>query len=499
MDSAVAKRVSGETWLFQDGLGERILVRDPQAAQPVDLLRLRPDLTGIPAVEYALGEQVRRLTGFRDAAFTGVRRLDRLADAAPAYAIVSDHVQGRRLHEVLEAAERTGLRFDINAALGLVRQIVSAMARLHRQAREASHGALGPERIILTPEARPVIADYVLGPALEQLRLSHDRYWSEFRIAVPPSAGPPRFDQRADVAQIGMTALALVLGRPLREDERLRTIVETLAAATQTRSGSDSEPLSPGVRSWLARALQVDPRRSFVDAIEAESALDEALAADQLTGSPEDVQAFLRRCQPPARPPIPRAAGRAPETPIAPARPSWNSRSDTSLARPWHPVAAPARHETPADRPPSRAGIVFAILLVAAGGGLEVVRTYSEPPAQEAPRPLVLEVQPQGIEVVVDGQSRGIGPVTVSVEPGSHTIRLRARSERVAAAGSPRGDAGAKPPSKPAARIASVSEPPGHAAEAGETAAPAGVPTQPLTASEPPAAVAPPSYPASAL
>jgi hypothetical protein len=427
MDSAAARHAPTEARVFRDGLGDRVLLRDAQAGDTVEMLRLRPELTGVPSFEFALNEQCRRLETFEHPGFSRVRRLDRLSGRTPTFGLVSDHVPGLRLSEILATAEQRRLRLDINAALGLVRQIVASVAGLHRQVREASHGALGPERIVIAAGARPTIVEYVLGPALEQLRLSHDRYWNEFRIAVPPSAGPARFDARADIAQIGMIALALILGRALGEDERLRCIGETLAGATQASSRGDGERLAPGVRSWLARALQVDLRRSFASAIVAEEALEEVVADGGFTASPGDAQAFMKRYQGDTRQTGPTAVP-VPDTPRISAGPQWAHHVETVTPGPWVAVT-PAREAIapPVDRSRNRVAFLTALLLAAAGGGLEVARTYSGPaPLFGGSRPLVVDVQPEGIEVIVDGQSRGIGPVTLTLEPGSHTIRLRA-------------------------------------------------------------------------
>ena len=52
-----------------------------------------------------------------------------------------------------------------------------------------------------------------MGAALEQVRFTPDRYWHDLRIAVPKTTNLPRFDQRVDVAQMGIVALSLILGR----------------------------------------------------------------------------------------------------------------------------------------------------------------------------------------------------------------------------------------------------------------------------------------------
>ena len=166
MDSAVARRVPAEARVFRDGLGERVLLRDARSGDTVEMLRLRSELTAVPSFEFALGEQLRRLEKFEHPGFARVRRVDHLSDRMPMLGLVADHVAGGRLSQILAAAEQRRLMLDVNAALGLVRQIVWPVAALHRQLRDASHGALGPERIAVAAGGKPVIVEYVLGPAL---------------------------------------------------------------------------------------------------------------------------------------------------------------------------------------------------------------------------------------------------------------------------------------------------------------------------------------------
>ena len=90
---------------------------------------------------------------------------------------------------------------------------------------------------------------------------------------MPPSAGIPRFDHRADVTGIGLVALALVLGRPLRADEFPQRIPALLNEGRERTALGNEQPLSPPLRSWLARALQLDLRRAFASAPEALTAL----------------------------------------------------------------------------------------------------------------------------------------------------------------------------------------------------------------------------------
>ena len=211
-------------------------------------------------------------------------------------AIVSDHVEGIRLSEILRVASDRRLQLDINAALCLIRQLVPSVALMHENARDVAHGLLAPERLIVTPRARLVIAEHVLGAAVEQLQFSRERLWQEFRIALPSSAGMPRFDHRADITAVGLVALALVLGRPLRTDEYPHQIATLLNGARERTALGDEQPLSPPLRDWLARALQLDPRRAFASAPEALSVLEEVVA-DETTyiAAPVALETFLSR------------------------------------------------------------------------------------------------------------------------------------------------------------------------------------------------------------
>jgi serine/threonine protein kinase len=312
MDSAAAHAQMPLPGVFEDGLGKRRHIVEPNGADTLELLCLRDELTAVPAFEFALRERAGRLAGFKHISFSHVRSVDRLNDPAATLAVVSEHTHGVRLSKLFAATDRQAL--DINAALHLVRQLVSAAALLHEHGRDIAHGAIGPERLIVTPTARLVIVEYVLGAALEQLHYSHERYWTDLRIAIPRSAGLPRFDQRADVAQIGVVALSLILGRLLRDDEYPSRVGEVLASAWAISARGGFEPLPHGLRAWLSRALQLDGRTAFANAVEARDELDKVLSDD---GEYEDDAEGTER---PVTAEV--ASARAPVAPITPIAPT---------------------------------------------------------------------------------------------------------------------------------------------------------------------------------
>jgi len=190
--SAAAERP--EAPLFSDGLGDRIVAVDAATGDLLQILRVRPQLLAVPSFEFALRERAARLANFRHAYYARVRRIDRHPSGL---AIVSDHVEGVRLSDMLRVSEERGLRLDLNAALCLLRQLVPSVALLHENARDVAHGLIAPERLIVTPRARLVVVEHVLGSAVEQLQFNRERLWQDLRVALPSSVGAARFAHRA--------------------------------------------------------------------------------------------------------------------------------------------------------------------------------------------------------------------------------------------------------------------------------------------------------------
>lgn len=289
--SPAVKPDAGVSVTFSDGLGQRVRLSDGQG-NTLDMLRIRGALSAASGFDFALRERVSRLANFRHAYYARVRRVDRLDDGATV-GVVAEAPDGARLAHILEVASARQLDLDVNAALCLLRQIVPAVAMLHQNARDVSHGAIAPERIVVTANARIMIVDYVLGAAIESLGYSRERLWKELRVAVPSGAGTARLNHRADVMQMGVVALALVLGRPLGEDD-LRELPALLASARENSGMGDKQPISDSLRRWLSRALQLDAVGSFESALEAQLALDDVLAGDAgYIAAPIALESFL--------------------------------------------------------------------------------------------------------------------------------------------------------------------------------------------------------------
>src|SRR5262245_53122694 len=469
--------------VFKDGLGTRY--RRDGSDGPLDVLVLRDTFASIPSFEFLIRERINRLAHIRSESFAQVVFLEHVPDGAN-FAIVSKAVPGVRLSRMLAVAEQNLLPLDIDSALYLVQQLLSAMAELHGDAPDACHGTLAAERVVVTPDGNLVIVEQVFGAALGQLRHSPERYWKELRIALPMAVTAPQLDRRADVAQVGMIALALVLGRPITDDEYPEKI-SLLANGTYGLGGS-FEAIPEWLRNWLSQALSLEPTRWFASCVEARDAFDVGLKAAGIAPSAEKLDAFPReyglvepsRSAPASGPtlvttppmfapvapvqaktaaaPTSNAPGAIPvaekkdkekeKTPTAPAPirivepspslgssfPSESPRTAASSSRASHDEDSDiaqtytsrwaAARETAGNRPRMIAAAVVVVALMS--GGVFAARRYFSAPATPLPATgtVVVNTDPAGAAVVIDGEAHGTTPATATLKTGPHTIEL---------------------------------------------------------------------------
>lgn len=418
--------VPSEDLLFRDGLGDRLLVRDSQGRPTHECLVIRPELTSVPAFEFALNERLWIVEKFDHPAFLTVRNMIREPGRLTSISLVHDLTGGTRLSDVLARAASKGETISAGATVFVLKEVLDGLAELHRQSGDLAHGAIAPERIVLA-EGKVRIADYVLAPAIEQLRFTTERYWKELRVAVPSSAGGARLDRRIDVAQAALMAVAMFVGRPLRDSEHLGGLGDVLMSI------SVPQP----IRSWLLKALHMDPRRVFVHAGEAAQALTEAMNDAGLRPAPRDLDLQHSRSLKMATPSFALPTSKASAAPII-AKPAPVTKPSAAAAPtrdPWQahdvdPRAYVSQGGTgDAVRKPVTAGFKRFVLVAA----IVALMTGAFTAAQFIPAPdwmfsdtgtLVVESSPQGIKVTVNGNPQGATPLTLKVESGIHEVEL---------------------------------------------------------------------------
>ncbi len=338
---------------FSDALGYRVLGFDKKSGDRLEMLRLRPQLASSPAFEAAVRERQRRLADFRHAAYARVRQIDRPAGQNAALAIVSNYADGQRLSELLRSAQNNGAAIELIVAMCMLQQMVAAVAQLHAVGGDLSHGSLNPERVVVTPSGRIVITEYVAGAGLASLGLTPQQAWQDYRLALP-SDGSEAFTQASDVYQLGYLGLTLVSGRSIYDRQYPPPFATLLNSAEEIGTEGRTQPLHPAIVSWLTRALRLGG--PFASAIDAQAALDEAIASAGLVATPDVVADLVARAagETEAEPatmismPAPQAA--APPAPAPVAVPPPAPEPELPVARaavetPWTP---PAAFESPA-------------------------------------------------------------------------------------------------------------------------------------------------------
>ena len=84
----------------------------------------------------------------------------------------------------------------------------------------------------------------------------------------------------------------------------------------------------------------------------------------------------------------------------------------------------PAAEEPPIWKRPKMLAIAAVVVAVVAGGWYFSRGSLGAAPAVPATGTLVLTTNPAGARAIVDGEARGVTPLTLTLSPGSHTVEL---------------------------------------------------------------------------
>jgi hypothetical protein len=261
----VRRAVQGQPFSLDDGLGIRRIESDGRTH--TEILELAPALASQVMVEHAIRGRASRYADLDIRSFAPVRRIERIRSSLH---ILSEMPAGIRLSDLLEYLESSGEVVPESAMLELASLVVNAVASLHAWPGGLAHGALNPSHVLITNDGRVMLTDCVFGAGLEVLQRNRENLWKEFRLAMPPSASLARFDQQADVTEMGAIILAIVLQRPLRLHEYPRGVSDLIMTATESSATPGSAASSSELRTWLQEALQVHPRVAFRSAVESQ-------------------------------------------------------------------------------------------------------------------------------------------------------------------------------------------------------------------------------------
>lgn len=460
MDPAQTPTRSQSASTFGDGFGRRQQVVTG-TKDPIEVLVLRRELLATPGFEAAVRERIEQVGRFRHDSFTRVRGLAKLAKDNAGLVLVSDLVEGKRLSQMLESDQHA---LDTSGALMLVGQLMDALTMFH-QIVPGGHGAIGPERLILKADGRLVVAEHVFGNALPKLSLDAGAFWQQLQVTVPTSG--PVFDQQTDILQAGAVALALLLGRPLGAGYPSRIGSKTGTTALSISAALELVPAD--VASWISRTIRRPGHAPFTSSADAREALagvlvninrvaarqavlafyagepvagatptrPTAAAVSVVTPVPASDRPALSVTTPPpvvaaapTSPPVSAAEAESDETASADADSTPGEDPDSDFADEHTTIAAAASaYVSPLRRffvPMTRRTIAVAagILMLLTTGGAFAAKRYFSPtqPVAVGKGTLAVTTNPVGANVVIDGQQRGVAPMTLELAAGEHVL-----------------------------------------------------------------------------
>lgn len=265
-----------------DGLGTRRVDVDPQFGR-VEILELVPAFAG-GAAEQAIRSRAARVADLPPGMVAPVHRIDRTGKSL---AIVSAAVDGVLLSDLLSGMRAGTVMVNDGVLLELATIVIRAVGALHELPGTFAHGALAASHIALTSGGRALLTDAAVSMVLQDRQYNRERLWKEHGLAFPSSATLPRFDQRADVTQLGAAVLAILLRRPLEVNEYPRRVFDLTFEATAGDSG-----YNPAIRMWVQQALQLHPRAVFASAADASRAFADLTAP--VAGRRTSAEAFQR-------------------------------------------------------------------------------------------------------------------------------------------------------------------------------------------------------------
>ncbi len=241
----------------------------------LERVHLQPDLA---AFESLIKARVARLSVFEDERFARPTRVER-DPATGELTVLAEFITGSRLSDLLEATADAGIVPGVDVALGYLLDTLPALTLLH-STDGITHGLIDASRTVLTPDGQIVFLDPVFGSAVERLGLSRQRLWAKYGIASPAGDGLVHLDPAADIAQVALGALALVLGRNLQPGEYPELLPSLLMEVIEVAQIRGSAAFATGLQRFLQRSLPLPGRRPYASADEALSDVRQLVRRD---------------------------------------------------------------------------------------------------------------------------------------------------------------------------------------------------------------------------
>lgn len=240
--------------------------------RPVAIKALAPELTQQPEFKDRFFAEAKTQARLQHPNIVGV--YDLLEDGGE-YFIVMEFVAGEGLDDRLKAL--TGQPMDIQGALGIFSQVLSALDYAHSEG--VIHRDIKPSNVMITAGGRVKLTDFGIALLIGDKRLTA----SQSSIGTPTYMSPEQIlrprsvDHRTDLYSAAVVFYEMLAGRPPFDDETEYGIKKLHVEALPPDISELHPSLPPGVVLALTTALSKNPDERFASAGQFLRALQEAV------------------------------------------------------------------------------------------------------------------------------------------------------------------------------------------------------------------------------
>ncbi|HSM58121.1 MAG TPA: protein kinase [Candidatus Sulfomarinibacteraceae bacterium] len=198
--------------------------------------------------------------------------------------LVTDHVVGHTLEDLLQDLERQDKKLPLRVALLAVAQIAAALDYAHRQS--VLHRDLQPGVILVRSESdrrdlstlpqRLIVTDFGLAALLEAV---HEPDAGSLPYQSPEQCRGLELDGRSDLFSLGVLLYRLITGRLPYEFSSRQEGMRVHAQETPPPPGESRPALPPAVEELLQRAIAPQPAARFATGAEMAAELREVAGA----------------------------------------------------------------------------------------------------------------------------------------------------------------------------------------------------------------------------
>jgi serine/threonine-protein kinase len=366
-----------------------------------------------------------------------------LGEHAGAYYIAMEYLPGENLSAIARAAMKAGVTMPITHAVKIISAAAEGLGHAHSrhgvkgEHLNVVHRDVSPQNIIITYDGLVKLVDFGIAKAANRgSQTMGGQIKGKVAYMAPEQATGQAIDRRADLFSLAIVLYELVTKSRLfhREDQ-----FQALTAVTS------EEPVQPAIvrnpevpkelSDILSKALQKNPDDRYQEAAAFHNALEGWLKTQPQSPNATDIAQFMHKLfeqRINARARLIETASMGELTPSS-TRDALRHDTDHSM-----PGRTGNRTAARGAQSRSRAAVVLvpsALALVLSGVLLarmllkrEEVAAISAQPAQSVPPApqlgtIVVETEPVGAEVTVDGAAIGKSPVTLANQKlGKHEI-----------------------------------------------------------------------------